>query len=444
MNSSQIKWARKWTRMCRGSFFRGLVAVLVIAVGLSGWGISQDVFERPLRIGVILPAEATEEMPPGTRPGSAAQSARLGALFVGEELAHNASLLGIDVEVLIAGAEEAELEQVAQRLVDEEGAFGLVGGFGREAASTLSSFAEEQAIPFLNIGWPGDSLRNEECNAYTFHVEPSDAMYLDALTGWFVRAGFRRWGFVFEDSERGRQLYERSLWALNERHFGGREVAQATVGADDPAWEDAFERLRRGEPDVVLLLLDPQQQLEFLQRSSSGGEAWQVTGFPYPNTQTRAYYRTWVQSAPQDENLYRGASWEATIDSYGARELNARFLAQMGTEMDAGSWAAYQGVRILYDSAMAVRSLEGEVLREYMSSPAAVYDVWKGIGVTFRPWDQQLRQSLFLVHLAPGEEEDLAVTLVGELPALYLPRTDPVERLDQLGDLEPRSRCGLG
>ena len=424
--------------------FLGIVAGVLLAAAATGAGNAQEIFGRPLRIGVILPAAATVEPAPGEQPRSAARSALLGARFARDELVHNASLLGIDVEVLVAGADDGEVLLAAERLVEEEGAFALVGGFGRPAAHQLGEFAARRRIPFVNIGWPGDELRNEECAPYTFHVAPSDAMYLDAITGWFVRAGIRRWGFIYDDSARGRHLYERTLWALEERHFGGREVAQVQVSAADPDWGAALETLRRGEPEVVLALLEPQQQLEFLAASREGEASWQVTGFPYPDTQTRSFYEAWVASAPNDDGLYRASAWEATIDAYGARELNARFRQEMGTPMDVGSWAAYQGVRILYDSAMAARSLDGEALLEYMTGPAAVYDIWKGIGVSFRPWDGQLRQSLYLVHLAAGAEERALVTLVGELPALYLPRTDPIERLDQLGDLAPRSSCELG
>jgi hypothetical protein len=42
---------------------------------------------------------------------------------------------------------------------------------------------------------------------------------------------------------------------------------------------------------------------------------------------------------------------------------------------------------------------------------------------------------------ATADDAFRLVTLVGELPAIYMPGTDPVERLDQLGDLAPRSGC---
>jgi hypothetical protein len=53
-----------------------------------------------------------------------------------------------------------------------------------------------------------------------------------------------------------------------------------------------------------------------------------------------------------------------------------------------------------------------------------------------------MRQPLYLVDIDPDATEPRLVgQLVGELPAIYMPGTDPVERLDQLGDLEAQSRC---
>lgn len=85
-------------------------------------------------------------------------------------------------------------------------------------------------------------------------------------------------------------------------------------------------------------------------------------------------------------------------------------------------------------------SLEPQAVLDYLSN--SVFDVWKGIGVSFRPWDRQLRQPLYLVAINDADSDAFGLaTLVGELPAIYMPGTDPVERLDQLGDLQATSRC---
>jgi len=83
---------------------------------------------------------------------------------------------------------------------------------------------------------------------------------------------------------------------------------------------------------------------------------------------------------------------------------------------------------------------------QYIENENTNFDVYKGIGLSFRAWDHQLREPLYLVKIADNaSEEDLwnAADLVGELPALYLQGTDPLERLDQLGQLQNASTCQM-
>ncbi len=112
--------------------------------------------------------------------------------------------------------------------------------------------------------------------------------------------------------------------------------------------------------------------------------------------------------------------------------------------MDGPAWAAYQAVKILYVAAVAAGTLDARRLAQYLVQRDVVFDVHKGIGVSFRPWDHQLRQPLYLVKVHPTARasRDIAV-LEGELPAIYMPGTDPVERLDQIGEPRRDSRCRL-
>ena len=112
--------------------------------------------------------------------------------------------------------------------------------------------------------------------------------------------------------------------------------------------------------------------------------------------------------------------------------------------MDGPAWAAYMSVKMLYEAATFGGGVEADKVLAYLENPATNFDVYKGIGVSFRPWDHQLRQSLYLIKINPDADSALNLAdLVGELPALYLPGTDPLERLDQLGDLERASPCNF-
>jgi ABC transporter substrate binding protein (PQQ-dependent alcohol dehydrogenase system) len=395
-----------------------------------------------LRIGLVLPASGGENRGAAELRSAVAESALMGATMAEEEFGFNAELLGFRLELLTAEAgDAAAARKAAGRLLADEGVFALIGGLADDQALALAEVAEERQVPFLNIGSSDDRLRNQACVRHAFHVAPSAAMYLDALAGWFIRAGFRNWAFVVAETPEGAAHYERIRWSMRQRHFGAREVARVRV-APGAGFEDALNALRRARPQVVLLLLEPERQLEFLERAEAAGLEAEVTGFPHTAAQTRAFFAASAAAAPALGAGYRAVAWEATLDAYGARELNARFAQRWGVPMDYPAWAAYQAIKIVFETVSLGGASDGAAAVRFLESPQSVFDVWKGIGVTFRPWDHQLRQSLYLVDvMAEAEEPRELATLVGELPAIYLPRTEPVERLDQLGDLARESEC---
>jgi ABC-type branched-subunit amino acid transport system substrate-binding protein len=374
--------------------------------------------------------------------GAVSRGALQGATFAEEEFGFNAMLLGIELELLIEQAgSPAEAVAAFGRLAEQE-VTGVAGGFDHATTLALSQAAAEAGIPFLNLTAPSDALRNAECSRFTFHVAPSAAMYLDALGGWFVRAGFRDWFIVSGDDEESRSQLERIRWTLREKHFGVREAGSVTLAGGGAA--EAAASAARVNADLVLLLLPAAQQLEFLAEYEAAGAPTPVTGMPYPEAQTREFFLAAAAASPTTGSGHRAVAWAATLDAYGARELNARYLARWNEPMELSGWAAYQAVKILFEGSSFSGGATGRELVDFLAAETTVFDIWKGIGASFRPWDHQLRQSLYLIEIDPAAERPLNIELlVGELPAIYLPGTDPVERLDQLGDLAAKSSCSF-
>jgi ABC transporter substrate binding protein (PQQ-dependent alcohol dehydrogenase system) len=413
-----------------------LALAVALLVGVSNAQIA-DVGD--IVIGVLLPAPPADASPAAT----VARAAEQGTTMVFEEFDFNAMLVGLTLKIptrTVAGADEAVA--AAAELVEAEGAFALLGGYGSvDETLAVMRWAEERGVPFLNVGQGADLLRNAECRATTFHVAPSDAMYVDAISGWYVRSSFRRWFVIASDDAQGRSLVERTAWSLANRHFGARIVERRFVAADaDP---QAIARdLRRSNADLALLLLDGPAQLRYLAAFEAAGVDVQIAGFPHPETQTRDFFFASRDASPRLGANFRALAFEATLDRYGAREINARYRARFDEPMDPPAWAAYVAVKALFEAVTFGGSIDPADVLAYLRSPDSVFDLWKGIGVSFRPWDRQLRQSLYLVGIDSSAQEPFRLgALVGELPAIYLAGVDPLERLDQLGDLPDRSAC---
>lgn len=421
-------------------FVRWQILAGVVALGSAVPALAQFGPDGDVRIGIILPSVA-DDAPNWQR--ELAEQVEHGAILGAEEHAFNAELLGIEFDVLFERASGPEAAVAAAQRLADSGVLGVAGGYSLEEAAALGAWAENAGLPFLNIGTQSDALRNDQCFATTFHIEASAGMYLDSLAGWYVRDGFRRWYIVRSDSAEGEDLYERLQWSLENRHFGVREVGQAVL-TDGVTAEDLINGWEDSGADLLVLLLDPQEQLDVMAGLEAGGYTGQVAGYPYAATQTREYFLALRDLAPSIPH-FRAALWEPTIDTSGGIEFNLRHRNRWdGETMDGPAWAGFHAVKILFDSASFSRSVDPTTIIEYMRSPTSVFDLHKLLGASFRPWNQQLRQPLYLVSIDPDETSVFRLgLLVGQLPALYLSGTDPVERLDQIGDLAGDSTCNI-
>src|SRR5690606_33034082 len=160
----------------------------------------------------------------------------------------------------------------------------------------------------------------------------------------------------------------------------------------------------RSNADLLVLLTPAATQLELLRGLDATGVDLEVAGFPYPEAQTRAFYAAARQASTRLGAQHRAAAWEASLDAYGAREINARYRAMYGEPMDAPAWSTYQAIKVLYEAAFFGGGTEADSVFAHLDAPTTVFDIWKGIGASFRPWDHQLRQSLYLVKVAAEPE----------------------------------------
>lgn len=419
--------------------FRAFVVAMSAILCVWAYAHAQALPQGPVRIGTILPS--VPDTPTSALMAAVARAAGQGAVIADEEFGFNSELLGIDFALLTETASGADVVAAADRLVGG-GAFAVIGGFNTQEASALSVWAKSRGVPFINVGASADVLRNELCSTATFHMEPSAAMYLDAFAGWYVRSGFRQWYFVHEDTDEGRAQYERMVWSMQQRHFGARGVGRTVIKPGASGGAELAATIRGSGADVVMLLLSASDQLRILGELDAAGVTIAATGFPYPEAQTRAFFAASANAAPTLGVGHRATAWEPTIDAYGAREYNARYFLRWDEPMESSAWAVFHAVKILYEAAVFGGSVSGDDVMAYMLSTDSVFDLHKGVGVSFRPWDRQLRQSLYLVKIngQAASASELGL-LVGELPAIYLPGTSLIERLDQLGDLAAQSRC---
>jgi ABC-type branched-subunit amino acid transport system substrate-binding protein len=133
--------------------------------------------------------------------------------------------------------------------------------------------------------------------------------------------------------------------------------------------------------------------------------------------------------------------WHPALGRFGAEQVNERFREAAGRPMSGPAWAGWIALKIVGDAALRARAVRGAELKAHLRSGRAQFDGHKGRALTFRAWDNQLRQPLYAVAASdspaePGE-------LLAELPALRGGGEDTQTLLDAFGASARDTACRM-
>lgn len=128
-------------------------------------------------------------------------------------------------------------------------------------------------------------------------------------------------------------------------------------------------------------------------------------------------------------------TWDASLQSFGADTLNQRFRARFDRPMDGDAWAGWFSVKAFAEGVLRVSHASSAALIDFFESDRGGVDGHKGRPLSFRPWDHQLRQPLYL-RTSPEQRTPVEVPR-----ATGDPGRDSRDILDVLGTKREESPC---
>ena len=348
---------------------------------------AEDVFT----VGVLLPADSENaaELSRGAALGLDDANA-LATLF--------AKRVRLETETDRPGGQ-------AGRALARAGALAVVGGAGPGGGETLLQVAGD-GVPVLNVGAPDDRLRNEACDRRAFHVTPSVSMYVDALTQLLIeQRKLARWHVVRDGSLQGSEIEAAARRSVARR--GGSITAEAAAA------------------DVVLLAVDDRAVESAMARAVSEGR---------PPDRVVAVGEGGLRLPAERAAGLWALGWHYELERFSARELNGRFRRRFNAPMTEIAWAGWAAVKLVGEAVVRANASDGAALVAFMES-APPFDGHKGEALTFRKWDHQLRQPLYVAGARKREEIGGAVGPLAVLAAVG------GKNLDALGTAMADSRC---
>ena len=283
-------------------------------------------------------------------------------------------------------------------------------------AEELLNFADLVADKGLifNVRAQDDELRNQNCRANILHTSPSRSMLTDALTQYLVWKRWDEWMLIVgkhpQDQAYAMAL-ERSATRFNADIV---ETKQWTFDAGSRRTDSGHVLAQqevpvgtRGEEHQVLIVADEADEFgEYLQYR---------TDSPRPVAGTQGLTPT---------------SWHRSHEQWGGTQLQRRFHKSSGRDMKPRDYTAWMAVRAIGEATVKINSADHNEVKNFLFSDEFKLAAFKGVPLTFRDWNGQLRQPILVVG------PRMLVTVSPQKKFLH-----EFSNLDTLGYDRPESGC---
>jgi ABC transporter substrate binding protein (PQQ-dependent alcohol dehydrogenase system) len=304
----------------------------------------------------------------------------------------------------------------ANRLVDAGASLVIADLSADDLLRVADALAPRGALLF-NVSAPDDRLREEACRANVIHVAPTRSMLTDGLTQYLVWKQWRRW-LLIKGSHPEDELLAAAFRA-SARKFGAKIV-------DERVYADT-EGGRRSDSGSV-------QTQRLIPPLTQNAPAYDVLIAADESDVFAGYlpYRTFDPRPVAGSAGLMPTSWDAAHEQWGAIQLQHRFFRQFRRGMTARDHQAWLAARMIGEAATRTGSADPKALRAHLLEPDFSIAAFKGVRLSIRPWNLQLRQPILLT--------DGRMTVSVSPQEGFLHQTT---ELDTLGVDKPETKCRL-
>ncbi len=268
----------------------------------------------------------------------------------------------------------------------------IVADLGAKDLLTLADLAQAQSAVILDARTSDTILRQADCRANVFHLLPDWAMRVDAIGQYLAKRNWQRW-FVFSGATPEDQAYAAAVKRSAAR-FGAQIIAEKTFhpSSDDP--EGSREQI--------------QAQLAGATQATADYDVL----FVADTTNAFGDYLLYNTAAPRllvGTHGMVAEAWDSQFREYAARGVLYRFYKSAAREMTERDYGNFIAMAAFGDAVIRGGKSDAAAIAAYFRSNRFSLAANKGEGLSFQPWDQQLRQPLLLfgprmlVAMAPAE-----------------------------------------
>ena len=393
---------------------RKLLAAFLAAFAV---GLSQAASAEPLavKVGVLRETHPRETISILDIPAD--DDTLAGAMLGAADNATTGKFTNQTFEVVDIKLDENADAVAAFNKMAQQGVRLIVADLSADRLLAASDLAKATGALLFNVSAPDEVLREENCRANVIHVAPTRAMLADGLAQYLVWKQWRRWLLVKGSHPEDALLA--AAYRNSAKKFGAKIV-------EERLYEDTGGGRRSDSGSV-----QTQRQMPILTQSAPAYDVLVAADA----SEVFAGYLPYRTSDPRPVAGSAGlmpTNWDASHEQWGAQQLQNRFMHSYRRMMTTRDNAAWLAMRMIGEASARTGSAEPEKLRAFLTGPEFSIAAFKGMRLTLRPWNQQLRQPILLT-------DGRGVVSVSPQEGFL----HQVTELDTLGPDRPETKCRL-
>jgi ABC transporter substrate binding protein (PQQ-dependent alcohol dehydrogenase system) len=388
---------------------RPLLLGALALVGLAGAAAADPL---AVKVGVLRETHSRETISLLDIP--AADDVLAGAQLGGADNNTTGKFTGQSFEIVDHVLAEGEDAGAAVEALAAQGAALVIADL---SAPHLLAASDKTHGLLFNVSAPDDRLREEDCRATIVHVAPTRSMLADGLAQYLVWKQWRRWLLIrgsHPEDEALAQAYRNAA-----KKFGAKIV-------EERLFEDTGGGRRSDSGSV-----QTQRQMPVLTQNAPAHEAL-VSADESDVFAGYLPYRTWDARPVVGSAGLMPKAWDASHEQWGAQQLQNRFMQMFKRAMNARDNGAWLAIRMIGEATTRTNAGDAATLRAFLTGPDFSIAAFKGVRLTLRPWNQQLRQPILLT------DGRMTVSVSPQEGFLH-----QVTELDTLGVDRPETKCRL-
>ncbi|MCK5550916.1 MAG: ABC transporter substrate-binding protein [Hyphomicrobiaceae bacterium] len=323
----------------------------------------------------------------------------------------------VNQEFILDVVEDADPDKLIKDVLAkvEGGAQFVLADVGPDTLVKLADTVAGKDVLIINYGAADDRLREEDCRPQVMHTAPTRAMIADALAQYLVWKKWRRW-FLVLGPKKEDKLFADALRRAAKR-FGAKIVEERTFAYEtgNRRADGGFEQIQQQIPTFTQEAPD----YDVLVVADEGN----LFGDYLP-------YRTWDARPVAGTAGLVATSWHPAIEMWGGTQFQNRFKRLVNRNMRPLDYNAWMAARIVGEAATRKNSGSFSDLVPFIKSPEFALSAFKGVRLSLRDWNGQLRQPV------PVFSPKLLVS-VSPQPGFLHQFTE----LDTLGVDKPETKC---